>query len=280
MNNALNNLFKKQRENGKLDPEEQDRKARLVELKRSLPHATAPQDGLTDEENDKLGKYLAMRVFEEPMTPRQMDELDELLHKDRGHTRDQTPTEAQRMKELARILYRTCELEPEEEKELEHLHAKQNQGIGNLTPKQAIVLQGLEDHLNAGQPFNDRMQRHYDFLTQLQNMPSCLNPLQEDELVEMEERNKNKDISKPMQNRLKAFWRMKYHPVLMNLEDRALFYAMKDLEALPELQPQEEDMLFALQKRFNCLPYITPEQLNLIDYLNDEINQGNPISSQ
>lgn len=39
---------------------------------------------------------------------------------------------------------------------------------------------------------------------------------------------------------------MKYHPQLMNLEDRALFYAMKDLESLPELKLEEEDMLFAL----------------------------------
>ena len=132
-----------------------------------MPHAKAPQDGLTDEENALLGKYLAMRVFEEPMTPRQMDELDELLHKEKDHVRDVTPEEAQRMKELARILIRTAELEPEEEKELEFLHAKQNKGIGNLTPKQAAILQGLEDHRNSGQPFNDRMNSHYNFLVKL-----------------------------------------------------------------------------------------------------------------
>lgn len=66
----------------------------------------------------------------------------------------------------------------------------------------------------------------------------------------------------------------------MNLEDRALFYAMKDLEALPNLMPEQEDMLFALQKKFNCLPYITPGQLNYCDDLNDKLLNGNPLSPQ
>lgn len=39
---------------------------------------------------------------------------------------------------------------------------------------------------------------------------------------------------------------MRYHPQLLNLEDRALFYAMKDLESLPELADEQEDLLFAL----------------------------------
>ena len=66
----------------------------------------------------------------------------------------------------------------------------------------------------------------------------------------------------------------------MNLEDRALFYAMKDLEALPSLMPEQEDMLFALQKKFNCLPYITPEQINYRDSLDDKLKSGNPLASQ
>jgi len=75
----------------------------------------------------------------------------------------------------------------------------------------------------------------------------------------METKNKDNDIIPPLKNRLKAFWRMKYHPQLMDLEDRALFYAMKDLESLPELSVDQEDMLFALQKKFNCLPWISPQ---------------------
>jgi|FrelakmetLWP11LW_1041352.scaffolds.fasta_scaffold352553_1 hypothetical protein len=51
----------------------------------------------------------------------------------------------------------------------------------------------------------------------------------------MEQKNKNKNIIPALKDRLKAFWRMKYHPQLLNLEDRSLFYAMKDLESLPEL---------------------------------------------
>ena len=53
----------------------------------------------------------------------------------------------------------------------------------------------------------------------------------------MEDKQKSKDISRPLKDRLKAFWKMKYHPQLLNLEDRAFFYAMKDLEALPDLKP-------------------------------------------
>ena len=76
----------------------------------------------------------------------------------------------------------------------------------------------------------------------------------------MEARYKAKNISPMMKERLKAFWRMRYHPQLMNLEDRALFNMMKDLESLPNLNEEREDILFALQKKFNCLPYITMEQ--------------------
>lgn len=51
----------------------------------------------------------------------------------------------------------------------------------------------------------------------------------------MEAANKRNDIKPLVKNRLKAFWFMRYHPQLMNLEDRALFYTMKDLESLPAL---------------------------------------------
>ena len=53
-----------------------------------------------------------------------MEELGTLLRKEKDVERDVTPDEQSRMKELARILYRTAELEPEEEKELEFLHKK------------------------------------------------------------------------------------------------------------------------------------------------------------
>lgn len=49
-----------------------------------------------------------------------------------------------------------------------------------------------------------------------------------------------------MKDRLKSFWRMKYHAQLMTNEDQALFYLMKELESLGELQTEQVDMLFAL----------------------------------
>ena len=94
----------------------------------------------------------------------------------------------------------------------------------------------------------------------------------------MEEQYKNKSITPEIKDRLKAFWRMKYHPQLMNLENRALFYAMKDLESLPELSNEQEDMLFALQKRFNCLPYITMQQIGYMRQLEDDLEAGIPIT--
>lgn len=139
------------------------------------------------------------------------------------------------MKELVRIKYRGVELEPEEEKELDFLHRKQNHGIGGLTPGQYSILQQLKDYKEMGQPLNNKMEQSLDFLLQLQALPSQLNPPNETELGQMEDKNKRNDISSPVKNRLKAFWRMKYHPQLMNLEDRALFYLMKDLESMPAL---------------------------------------------
>ena len=65
---------------------------------------------------------------------------------------------------------------------------------------------------------------------------------------------KNRTIEPYMKERLKSFWKMKYHPVTMNSEERALFYLMKELESLPELQTEQVDMLFAMQRYFNCLP--------------------------
>lgn len=46
---------------------------------------------------------------------------------------------------------------------------------------------------------------------------------------------KAKNIEPWMKERLKAFWRMKYHAQLMTDEERALFYLMKELESLAEL---------------------------------------------
>ena len=108
---------------------------------------------------------------------------------------------------------------------------------------------------------NKKMQHSLDFLTQIQAFPSQLNPHQTEELPYMEEKNKRNDISPWLKERLRAFWRMKYHPQLLNNEDRALFYLMKDLESLPELTLDEVDMLFTLQKKFNCLPYVTLEEI-------------------
>lgn len=65
--------------------------------------------------------------------------------------------------------------------------------------------------------------------------PSQLLPNQEEELAEMEASNANGSITPVCKDRLKAFWRMKYHPQLMDLENRALFYMMKDNESLPKL---------------------------------------------
>ena len=157
-----------------------------------------------------------MRVFDDPMTDQQEDELAELLRKDKDHDREISPEENSRMRELVRILYKTGSLEPDEEEELAGLHERQNRGIGCLTPSQANIMRDLEDHLNAGQPFNDKMRQHYNFLKQLQKLPSCLNPDQEDELEDMEGKNKEQRnfgaLSGPIKKRLLAFWKMRYHP--------------------------------------------------------------------
>lgn len=96
----------------------------------------------------------------------------------------------------------------------------------------------------------------------------------------MEQKNKNKNIIPALKDRLKAFWRMKYHPQLLNLEDRSLFYAMKDLESLPELSVDQEDMLFALQKKFNCLPWITPQQMEYMEKLLGRAKNGQMLTPQ
>ena len=69
---------------------------------------------------------------------------------------------------------------------------------------------------------------------------------------------------------MKAFWRMKYHPQLLNLENKALLYLLKDIDSLPELSIEQEDMRFALQKHFNCVPYINTEQLIYRDDLEEQ----------
>ena len=60
----------------------------------------------------------------------------------------------------------------------------------------------------------------------------------------------------------------------MNLEDRALFYYMKDLESKPELDEEDEDILFALQTKFNCLPFITDEQVEYMGRLQRDVDDG------
>ena len=112
MEDPRRNLEMEQKTKG-LNPEEQDRKDRLEELKRTLPHRGF--DGLTDEEKGRLSKYLIMRLFEEPLTPEQMEDYDYLLHKDKDVVRDVTPAEHDRMKELVNMMFRGVELEPDEE---------------------------------------------------------------------------------------------------------------------------------------------------------------------
>ena len=121
------------------------------------------------------------------------------------------------------------------------------------------------------------MEKQLEFLTELSTMPSQLNTLQEQELSEMEDQYKSKNIEPWMKDRLKSFWRMKYHAQLMTTEDQALFYLMKELESLGELQTEQVDMLFALQRFFNCLPYITLDQLCHMDKLERMINEGAPL---
>ena len=76
------------------------------------------------------------------------------------------------------------------------------------------------------------------YYEELQQMPSPLSRPLESELKDMEDKNKQRALTPKIKNRLKDFWRMRYHPQLLNPEDRALFYEMKDLESLPELSPQ------------------------------------------
>jgi len=70
---------------------------------------------LTPEEKALLSNYLAMRLFEQPMTGKQEAELAELLQKDKDVERNLTPEEQDRMIILAKMLYKGAELDPEEE---------------------------------------------------------------------------------------------------------------------------------------------------------------------
>ena len=70
---------------------------------------------MTPEEKALLSNYLAMRLFEQPMTGKQEAELAELLQKDKDVERNLTPEEQDRMIILAKILYKGAELDPEEE---------------------------------------------------------------------------------------------------------------------------------------------------------------------
>lgn len=65
-----------------------------------------------------------MRVFDDPMTDEQEDELAGLLRKMQDHEREIIPEETNRMRELVRILYKTGSLHPDEEEELAGLHER------------------------------------------------------------------------------------------------------------------------------------------------------------
>ena len=113
------------RKGEELDPEEGERKARLEQLEQSLPHIKGTErKGLTPEERAMLHKYLAMRLFEQPLTQEQADEYADLLDRDLDHERDITPQEHETLAALAQMQQRDVQLEPEDEEELERLHQK------------------------------------------------------------------------------------------------------------------------------------------------------------
>ena len=56
------------------------------------------------------------------------------------------------------------------------------------------------------------MESQKEYYSRLQEHPSQLNPDQELEIAEMEERNKYGNIAPTLKERLRAFQRMKYHP--------------------------------------------------------------------
>ena len=60
----LNDLLKKRQ----LNPEEEEQKERLEQLKKMLPNDEEPEVRLTNEERAQLINYLAMRLFEHPFT--------------------------------------------------------------------------------------------------------------------------------------------------------------------------------------------------------------------
>ena len=91
---------------------------------------------MSAEERALLIRYLAIRLFDQPMNHEQEEEFADLLSHDKDHEWVIEKDEKNRFKELVRMLIRGAELEPEEEKELFYLHRKQNKGIGNLTPAQ------------------------------------------------------------------------------------------------------------------------------------------------
>ena len=108
------------------------------------------ENGLTDEEKNLLRQYLIARLFEEPLSGEQLEEMNDLLKRDKGIERNLTPDEEDRMLMLVKMLYRGAELEPEEEKELQMLHKKQNEGIGSLSPTMLSILNMLKDEHDAG----------------------------------------------------------------------------------------------------------------------------------
>ena len=78
---------------------------------------------------------------------------------------------------------------------------------------------------------------------------------------------------------------MRYHPQLMDLPDRALFYSMKDLESLPLLTAEEKEMLFELHKKFNCLdlcdiPGLNIEECREFKRLRNLHDNGKPMTEE
>ena len=74
----------------------------MEELKRTLPNIKA-DDGLTEAEKAQLSRYLAMRLFEQPMSPAEEEDLAYLLQKDKDIERNLNDQEQDRMKELVRM---------------------------------------------------------------------------------------------------------------------------------------------------------------------------------
>lgn len=129
-----------------------------------------------------------MILFEQTLTLSEREELIWLLKLEHKEIESKlSPAELLRMKELVMMKFNGAQLEPEEVKELEELHKKQNEGIGGLTPGQLTILYSLQDYQKKGNKIDNlKILRAQDLLLKLQALPSQLNIEQEAELEYLE----------------------------------------------------------------------------------------------